>query len=543
MRANDLPNDLIAGLCVAGLMLPEGVAYAGIAGLAPQHAIFAGIAGCLAYAVAGRSRFAIVSATSSSAAILAATLAVMPLSGTDRAALAAIVVGISGLLFLAAAAARLGGLTGFISRPVLRGFALGIAITIILHQLPIVTGVGIPASGIVAFCVALVRSAPVWHVASVATGLTAFVVLLALRRYPAIPGALFVLIAGILAARWLGLQDHGVAVVGAVDTALSMPSLPRLGWSDYSRLAQLTIPLVLILFAESWGTIRTMALRHDDAVDANRELAALGIANLASALVQGMPVGAGFSAGSASEAAGSTSRMTSVVAAIGLIGIVLFAMPLIATLPEPVLAAVVIAALIHALDPAPILRLWRLDRDEYVALGAAGGVLVLGVLDGMLLAIALSLAALLQRLATPRVARLGRLAGSHDYVDVARHADAVAPPHIAIWRPTAPLFFANAERMLGLVVTGMRADPATRAVVLSLEESYDLDSTALDALIEFDGAMARSGFRVQLARLHDRARDLIVAAGDSDLAQRSSYSVDDAICAVEAAMPEQETKA
>jgi len=543
MRANNLPNDLIAGLCVAGLMLPEGVAYAGIAGLAPQHAIFAGIAGCLAYAAAGRSRFAIVSATSSSAAILAATLAVMPLSGTDRAALAAIVVGISGLLFLVAAAARLGGLTGFISRPVLRGFALGIAVTIILHQLPIVTGVGVPSSGIVAFCVALVGSAPTWHVASIATGLTALVVLLALRRYPAIPGALIVLIAGILAAHWLGLQGHGVAMVGAVDTALPMPSLPRLGWADYSRLAQLTVPLVLILFAESWGTIRTMALRHDDAVDANRELAALGIANLASALVQGMPVGAGFSAGSASEAAGSTSRMTSVVAAIGLIAIVLFAMPLIATLPEPVLAAVVIAALIHALDPTPILRLWRLDRDQYVALGAAGGVLVLGVLDGMLLAIALSLAALLQRLATPRVARLGRLAGSHDYVDVARHADAVAPPRIAIWRPTAPLFFANAERMLGLVVTGMRADPAMRAVVLSLEESYDLDSTALDALIEFDGAMARSGFRVQLARLHDRARDLIVAAGNADLARRSSYSVDDAICTVEAAMPEQETNA
>jgi MFS superfamily sulfate permease-like transporter len=536
-------NNLIAGLCVAGLMLPEGVAYAGIAGLAPQHAIFAGIAGCLAYAAAGRSRFAIVSATSSSAAILAATLAVMPLSGTDRAALAAIVVGISGLLFLAAAAARLGGLTGFISRPVLRGFALGIAVTIILHQLPIVTGVGVPSSGIVAFCVALAGSAPAWHVASIATGFTALVVLLALRRYPAIPGALIVLIAGILAAHWLGLQDHGVAMVGAVDTALPMPSLPRLGWADYSRLAQLTIPLVLILFAESWGTIRTMALRHDDAVDANRELAALGIANLASALVQGMPVGAGFSAGSASEAAGSTSRMTSVVAALGLIVIVLFAMPLIATLPEPVLAAVVIAALIHALDPAPILRLWRLDRDQYVALGAAGGVLVLGVLDGMLLAIALSLAALLQRLATPRVARLGRLAGSRDYVDVARHADAVAPPHIAIWRPTAPLFFANAERMLSLIVSGMRADPAMRAVVLSLEESYDLDSTALDALIEFDGAMARSGFHVQLARLHDRARDLIIAAGDSDLARRSSYSVDDAICAVEAAMPEQETKA
>jgi len=535
-------NDLIAGMCVAGLMLPEAVAYAGIAGLAPQHAIFAGIAGCLAYAVAGRSRFAIVSATSSSAAILAATLAVMPLPAGDRAALAAIIVGFAGLLFLIASAARLGGLTGFISRPVLRGFALGIALTIILHQLPIVTGAKIEAPDILIFCVAFLRSLPAWHLMSVATGGVALMLLLLLRRYPAIPGPFIVLIAGVAAARWFDLHGQGVALVGAVDTSLAWPSLPRLGWNDYSRLAQFTLPLVLILFAESWGTIRTLALRHDDSVDANRELAALGIANIASALVQGMPVGAGFSAGSASEAAGSTSRITGVVAAAGLVVMVLFAMPLIATLPEPVLAAVVIAALTHALDPAPLVRLWHLDRDQYVALGAAVGVLALGVLDGMLLAIALSLAALLQRLASPRAARLGRLGDSHDYVDVARHGDAVAPPTIAIWRPTAPLFFANAERMLGLVASGTRADPAMRAVVLSLEESYDLDSTALDALIEFDRTMSRGGFRVQLARLHDRARDLIVAAGGTDLDARSSYSVDDAICVLTAHAPDWENK-
>jgi MFS superfamily sulfate permease-like transporter len=521
-------------------MLPEAVAYAGIAGLAPQHAIFAGIAGCLVYAVAGRSRFAIVSATSSSAAILTATLAVMPVSGEDRAVLAAIIVGMAGLLLLIAAAARLGGLTGFISRPVLRGFALGIAVTIILHQLPIVTGVSVQTSSLLAFCVELVRSAPTWHVESITTGAVALITLLFLRRYPAIPGAFFVLIVGIAAAQWLDLQHHGVAIVGAVNTALAWPSFPQLAWQDYSRLAQLTVPLVLILFAESWGTIQTLALRHGDTIDANRELAAIGAANLASALVQGMPIGAGFSAGSASEAAGSSSRMTSLIAAITLLGMVVVAMPSIGWLPEPVLAAVVIVALTHALDPAPILRLWRLDRDQYVALGAALGVLVLGILNGMLLAIALSLAALLRRLATPRAARLGRLGDSHDYVDVARHADAIAPPQIAIWRPTAPLFFANAERMLGLVASGTRKDPSLHSIVLSLEESYDLDSTALDALIEFDRTMAKSGLRVQLARLHDRARDLIAADGATDLDRRSSYSVDDAVSVVQAVMANKE---
>ncbi|MBN8807542.1 MAG: SulP family inorganic anion transporter [Sphingomonas sp.] len=526
-------KDGIAGLCVAGLMLPEGVAYAGIAGLPPQRAIMAGIAGCIAYAIVGRSRFAIVSATSSSAVILAATLAAMPGTVADKAMLATIVVAMTGAMFLVAAIARLGALTGFISRPVLRGFALGIAITIIVHQLPIVTGVAAHGGNIASFVADLIGMASRWHPASIATGAVALGVLLALRRFPALPGALVVLVAGIAATQLLGLPQRGVAVVGRIDTAIAWPSLPQLGWGDYSRLAQFTVPLVLILFAESWGTIRTLALRHGDIVEPNRELGALGLANLAAAAVQGMPVGAGFSAGSASEAAGATSRATGLVAAAGLILLLLFAMPLVALVPESVLAAVVIAALVHALDPSPFVRLWRLDRDQYVAIGAAVGVLAFGVLDGMLIAILLSLAALVQRLAAPRVARLGRLAGGHDYVDIARHGDAVAPPHIAIWRPTAPLFFANADRMLALVATGSRADPAIHGIVLSLEESYDLDSTALDALIAFDQAMTKAGLRVQLARLHDRARDLLAAAGETDLDQRSSYSVDDAVIALD----------
>ncbi len=524
-------GDLIAGLCVAGLMLPEAVAYAGIAGLPPQRAIFAGIAGCLAYALFGRSRFAIVSATSSSATILAATLAASSVGAADKAAVASIVVLLAGLLFLAAAAARIGALTGFISRPVLRGFAFGIAITIIVHQLPIVAGVSVQASDIATLLARLLGAAPHWNLASLATGGVALAALLGLRRYPALPGALVVLVLGIVAARLLDLPGHHVAAVGAIDAALAWPALPHLAWSDYSRLAQFSVPLTLILFAESWGTIRTLALRHGDAVDANRELGALGIANVAAALVQGMPVGAGFSAGSASEAAGAMTRATGAIAAIGLAALILFAAPLIAQLPQPVLAAVVIAALTHALDPTPLLRLWRLDRDQYVAAGAALGVLALGVLDGMLLAILLSLAALVQRLATPKVARLGRLGDSHDYVDVARHPDAVAPAHVAVWRPTEPLFFANAERMLALVATGTRAEPDMRAIVLSLEESYDLDSTALDALLEFDRSMAAAGLRVPLARLHDRARDLLNAAGAVELARRSSYSVDDAVAA------------
>ena len=526
-------NDLIAGASIVGLMLPEAVAYAGIAGLAPQHAILAAVAGCLGYAVAGRSRFAIVSPTSSSAAILAATLAVMPGDADAKAALAAAVAVLVGGLFLLASVARLGGFAGFISRPVIRGFAFGLAVTIIIRQLPILVGTPVQAPDIFRLVVGLARAWPSWNLISVVIGLGALAVLLALKRRPGLPGAFLVLATGVGLSYTLGLSEQGVAVVGEIRIMPAWPSWPTISGTDFSHLAQLTLPLVLILFAESWGTIRTLALRHGEQVAASRELGGLGVANLASGLVQGMPVGAGFSASAASEAAGAATRGTAVVAALGMAALVVWGAPLIAYLPQAVLAAVVIAALTRSLDPAPLLRLWRLDRDKYVALGAAVGVLALGVLNGMLLAIGLSLLALIGRLATPRVARLGRLGDSHDYVDMARHPDAHAPTHIAIWRPAQPLFFANAERVLAVIAEHVRAEPAIRAVVVSLEESMDLDSTALDALIEFDALMQARGVRVEFARLHDRARDLLAAAGVSDLEARGSYSVDDAVVALQ----------
>jgi MFS superfamily sulfate permease-like transporter len=524
-------GDWIAGISVAGLMLPEAVAYAGIAGLAPQRAIFAAIAGCLAYCAIGQSRFAIVTPTSSSAAILAATLAAMPGQADDKAFLVTVMVALVGVLFLTASALRLGNLAGFVSRPVLRGFAFGLAITIILRQLPTLTGISVPAKDIFHLTLRLLSAFPQWHLPSVLVGTAALLALLVLRRAPFLPGAFLVLVAGIAVSGLLHLSDHGVALVGPIPILPQWPSVSPGQWRDLAALLPYSLPLVLILFAESWGTIRSLSLRQGDSVTANRELGALGVANLASALVQGMPVGAGFSAGSASEAAGAQTRATAVVAALGLFVLIVFAADLVARLPQPVLAAVVIAALTHALDPLPLLRLWQLKRDFYIASAAAVGVMTLGVLNGVVFAIALSLAALLRRLASPYVARLGRLGQGHDFVDIARHPDATPIAHISIWRPGQPLFFANADAVLSSIAVSVREELDIRAVIVSLEESFDLDSTALDALLEFDASLKIAGKHVQYARVHDRARDLIDAAAP-ELVARCSVSVDDAVSAV-----------
>lgn len=515
--------DLLAGLAVAGLILPEAVAYAGIAGLAPGHALAAGIAGGLAYAQAGRSRFAVVAPTSSSAAILAAAIASLGADPATRATLAPAMVALVALIFGTLALFRLGSLSGFISRPVLRGFALGLAATIIIRQLPKLAGVHLAGGPVWQTLAGLAGTAPRWNPASIAAGTAALALLVALRRLPQLPGALLVILTGIalgasgLAARW------GIELAGPI--ALAPPALALPPLALVPRLAELAAPIALILFAESWGTMRNLALRHGDALDANRELAALGLANLASAMAQGMPVGAGFSAGAANAAAGAQSRLAQLCAAVALLGLALFAGGWIAQIPEPVLAAVVIAALTHALDPAPIRRLFHLRRDQWVALAAALGVLALGVLSGMLAAIALSIAMLLYDLAHPSISELGRLGESHDFVDLARHGEARRLPGVAIFRPNAPLFFANAEATLSAIAA--RAHGAGR-VVLSLEQSADLDSTAAEALGEFAALLARRGQHLTLARAHDAVRLILRRSGQRKLAESATFSVADA---------------
>lgn len=531
MSAIAARSDIPAGLAVAGLLIPEAIAYAAIAGLAPVHALVAAIIGMTVYAFAGQSRFAIVAPTSSSAAVLAAGLATMaPGDAATRAAMAMAVVGMAGLIFVLAGVLRLGMLATFVSRPVLRGFAFGLAVSIVIRQLPLIAGVSVDATNPLLRLAGLIGAAGRWNLADVTIGLAAIAGLFGLKRWASIPAAFFVLALGIAISFAIDLPGHGVALVGPVSLTLERPTLPHFSQGEWLRLGNIALPLALIVFVESWGTARTLALRHGDMIEPSRELRALGIANLLSGVSGGLPVGAGFSASSANEAAGSTSRVSGAMAAFALTALALLVGPLIARIPEPALAAVVIAALAHALDPRPILRLWRIDRDQIIASAAAIGVLLFGVLNGMLIAVALSVIALVRRLATPEIATLGQLGASHNYVDVARHPEARIEPGILIVRPGEPMFFANAERILS-TVEQQAARSNAHFLVLSLEESGDLDSTALDALAESAARLAASGRTLTLARMKDPVHDLLIVAGGplEALAKRGTRSVADAV--------------
>lgn len=513
---------------MAGLLLPEAVAYSGLASLPPQAGVIALFAGLACYALLGRSRFAIVSATSSSAAVLASALAALAPAASQRVAVAAVLVCGTGAAFALCGALRLGLMSNLIARPVLRGYAFGLALVIAVKQWPTLVSAHPHNSEFFALITELLRGVGSWHWPSLYCGLAALAGLFALERLPRVPGALVVIVASILTAPWLA--SHGVALTGAIHLALQLPSFALPPGAHALQMVEFPLALMFILYAESYGSIRTYALKHDDAVQPNRDLLALGLANLVSGVLHGTPVGAGYSATSANDAAGAQSRMAGLYAAGTVLVLVLVFLKWIERIPEPVLAAIVIHAVSKSLRIAVFTSYFRWHRDRMVALAAVLAVMLFGVLNGLLVAIGFSLARLLKSLASPHVAVLGRV-GQHDYVSRERFPAALTEPDVLVLRPEEPLFFANAEPIMLQVRERVMACPGLRLVVLSLEESPDLDSTALESLGEFCSWYAKHGGELRVARLKDLAREALVKADlpllDADALNYSS--VDDAV--------------
>lgn len=302
--------------------------------------------------------------------------------------------------------------------------------------------------------------------------------------------------------------------------------------SEWLRIAELAFGLVVLVFAESWGTVRSLALARGDTVDANRELMVLGACNVGSALFQGMPVGAGFSASQANAAAGACSKWAGGIALAVIAAVLFFASSQLQWLPRPVLAVAVIAALWHALNPRPLLAVWRMRRDQLLLVGAVLAVLLFGVLHGMLVAVGLSLVGALRRFNLPVVHELGELGTSRNYVVLDAHPDAARIPGLLILRPEEPLFFANAERVMADVLGRLSAHRnEVRAVILSLEESTDLDSTAVECLIELAQHLREAGVVLAVSRAKDAVRELLTHCDPDGVghAGRMHFSVADSV--------------
>jgi MFS superfamily sulfate permease-like transporter len=536
--------DLLAAASIAGLLLPEAVAYARIGGLPPEAGLAALFAGLVIYGLFGASPVAIASATSSSAAVLAASIASNEAASPAlRAMMAAALVTMTGAVFLVGAAFRLGAISSFISRAVLRGFALGLSWTLILRQAGAMGGVPSGSSNFFLGGEALAQHHASWNLAGLALGAAALAGLSLCGRLPRVPAALAVLVAGIAVGHsgWAGA--HGIALAGRIDLAgAGIPSIPMLPIAAWERTGELAFAVALILYAESYTSIRTFTAGHG--ASANRDLFALGLANVASGLLRGLPVGAGFSATAAHVSAGAVSRASGLLAAGFLALAVALLAPWIEQVPEPVLAAVVIHALRHAADPRALAPFFAWRRDRVPALVAFAAVLLLGVLYGLLIGIAASLAMTLRQLAEPRVSWLGRLPGSHDFVDGDLHGEARPVPGLLVARPEEPLFFANAERVFDVLRARIAdasrdAQAPLRAFVLSLEGSSDLDSASLEQLGEFADELARQGVLLRIARARDTVREAIGRLASAALTAPvfAPWSVDDAVASLAAGDP------
>lgn len=528
-RRQWLLPDVLAGLTVWAVLVPESLAYATIAGVDPVVGLYAAVPALVLYAVAGSSRHLVVGPMSATAALSAGV--VTALHPGDAAAYLALTTGtalVTGLLCLLAGALRAGFLASFISEPVLKGFIVGLALTIIVGQVPALLGIEKGDGNFIEKTVDVVRELPEVDVVTAVLGLACLVVVLVLRRYAArVPGSLVVVVMGIVAVLALGLQDAGVAVVGPIDPGLGPLGLPDLDLGGYGDLVGPAAGVMLVGFAEALGAAKTYAARAGYDIDANRELVGMGLANVGSGLVSGMVVNGSLSKTAVNGGAGARSQLSGVTASVLTIATLLFLTPLFEQLPEATLAAVVIAAVVELVDVAALRRLWSLAGatgrrlyggaaryDAYAALAALVGVLVLDTLPGLVIGVVLSLLLLLARASRPYVAELVR-DDRGAWVDAARRtalgrAAGERVPGVLVVRVESGLFFANADTVRS-AVRRMAADQRPRLVVLDAETAPFIDSAAAGMLALLRRDLARADARLTVAHAVGQVRDVLRA--------------------------------
>jgi len=497
--------------------VPEGMAYAGIAGVPPQMGLYAAVAGMFIYALFGTSRQLAVSATASSAAMLGALVAPIALGDSARyATLASAAAVAAGLIFLAGGLLRLGSISEFISKPVLKGFVFGLALTIVVKQSHKFMGIS-PGQGNFFHqawhVIASLREVNPW---TLTVGATALVLLFLLGVIaPRAPGALVVLVLGILAVQWLGLQQHSVETVGTIHAGTPSLRWPRAGEDELATVFVGAFGVVLVLMAESLAAGRTFAAKHKYEINPNRELCALGAANIASGLIGGIIVGGGMSGTAANDSGGARTQLSTITASLS-VGLTLaFLLPLIRNLPEAVLGAIVIHAVAHLADVRTLRYYVKLRTGSiWTALVAIVGVLQLGILKGLIFAMALTIVALMRKLSAPHDSVLGRIPVSGHFADIERFPEAQQIPGLLIFRPNAILFFANANRVRNRVRALVKeARTPISGVLLNLETSPETDLTTLEMMEQLAIELQESGIALYFARVADPVRDLFTRSG------------------------------
>lgn len=498
-----LAADLAAGLSVAAIALPVGIAYAALAGVPVEMGIYAAVFPLLAYALFGSSRQLIIGPDAATCIMVAASLAPLAAGDPERfVALVPVLTLITGLFYLGAGWARLGFIASFLSKPILTGYLNGIALIIIIGQLPKLLGYPSSAEAFFPRLVELARQVAESHWPTSALGLGLLAILVGLRRsLPSVPAALVVVALGIVAVFALGLDDRGVQVTGPVPAGLPTPGLAFFDIDTYRVLLRDALGIMLISFTSGVLTAKSFAQRNSYDIDANQELKAFGAGNIASALAQGFPVTGADSRTAVNDAMGGRTQLVGIVAAAAMLLVLFFLTAPLALVPTTALAAVIMVSAVGLFDYLGLRKLWAMTwREAAIALITTAGVLVLGVLQGVVIAIGLSLLWILAMGVRPRDAVLGRIDGLKGFHSKTDYPEAETVPGLLLYRFNANIVFYNVdyfrERVLRLV-RGGTAPP--RWVVVDLAPVNIIDATALERFDDLREELARDGITLAMA--------------------------------------------
>ena len=503
-RALAARRDLLAGVTVAALAIPSAMAYAELAGLPAVAGLYALLLPTLAYAFLGSSRQLIVGPEGSLSALVAAAVLALATAGSPEALeLAGAMALLVAACFLIARVFRLGWLADYLSRPVLVGYIHGVAVVLIVGQLGKLTGIDVDAGDPIPQLVELGREIGDVSAPTLAVGAAALALLLTARYLtPRLPAALVVVIGAIVASKALGLDEHGVAVVGDIPAGLPDLRVPSPPWEDVVALAPAAAGLFLVSFADEVLTARSFAGRHGQHIRVDQELLAMSVASAAAGVTQGLPVGASGSRTAVNDSMGARSQIAGLLAAGAILLVLLFLTAPIAYLPKAVLGAVIITAAIGLIEPAVWRELANTDKVELtIAAVTAAGVIITGVLEAILFAVGLSMVDVVRRSARPHDAVLGWVDSLGRWADVARNNDAKVTPGVVVYRLDDRLFFANASYVKGRVQEALRGAPTvTTALVLDAEGMTHVDSAGLQALEDLAGTLEDDGIALHFAR-------------------------------------------
>jgi high affinity sulfate transporter 1 len=517
-----LRGDVAAGIAVTALVVPKNLGYAGIAGVPLQNGLYAAAAGALIYALFCTSRHISTGPSSSLAAVAGGAVLVTSLGGDDAAQLVAAITLATGILFLLFALFRLGWIAQFLSKAVITGFLAGAAVDVVIGELPKLTGTSSEGDNAWRELATWIQSLGDIHWTTLLVGGVALAVILVLRFVvPQVPGALVLVVGGLLASWLFELGSHGVALVGDVPRGLPSPELPSWGivQDHYAVIGIAASALLLIGFSQTAGDARAFASRHRYRIDVNQESVAQGMANVGAGVFQGMPVSTSLSASSLNESAGAKTPVASLTTGALVVLTLIVLAPVFSVLPKAVLGAVIIDAVVFGMiDIGELRRLYRVTRfDFWIALAAIVGVLSAGVLAGVVVGVVLSLGWLVYVATRPSMPLLGREPGTQVFRDIVENPADETFPGIAVVRLDSGLFFATAEALEDRVRGLADRDGQLRALVLDLEGVNFIDSQGASKLAELHRLAEAGGFTLRLARVKPHVLAVLQADGIVDL--------------------------